>query len=104
MAEDKLPIKVDDGNDGSDVSTTRRPMEAIEATTLDDLKVQNHIYQQLALGKVSGHGSMTVSKYHIYIYGCNIHIFMYLFICFGGPTSSYTSDTIPSIPDCVCVN
>ena len=82
MAEDKLPIKVDDGNDGSDVSTTRRPMEAIEATTLDDLKVQNHIYQQLALGKVSGHGSMTVSKYHIYIYMDVIYIYscIYLFV------------------------
>ncbi|CAL1173823.1 unnamed protein product [Cladocopium goreaui] len=55
VAEEKFSITVDDGNDGSDVSTTRRPMESTEAATLvDDLEVQNHIYQhELARGNRS---------------------------------------------------
>lgn len=66
---------MDDGNDGSDVSTTRRPMESTEAATLvDDLEVQNHIYQQLALGKVFGHGPIVVSTIFIHFY-LNIYIY-----------------------------
>ena len=79
---------MDDGNDGSDVSTTRRPMESTEAATLvDDLEVQNHIYQQLALAKVSGHGPIVVSTIFIHFY-LNIYIneqryiYMYIFIFF----------------------
>ena len=72
---------MDDGNDGSDVSTTRRPMESTEAATLvDDLEVQNHIYQQLALGKVSGHGPIVVSTIFIHFY-LNIYINEQIYIC-----------------------
>ena len=77
---------MDDGNDGSDVSTTRRPMESTEAATLvDDLEVQNHIYQQLALAKVSGHGPIVVSTIFIHFYlnkyiYINEHIYIYLYL------------------------
>ena len=75
---------MDDGNDGSDVSTTRRPMESTEAATLvDDLEVQNHIYQQLALAKVSGHGPIVVSTIFIHVYfNIYINIYVYIYIFF----------------------